>query len=276
MKTIVVLGGTGFVGQQIVRALSEQMVEIIPIVRLGKERNLPLEVIYKKIIVTKDINQEDINWWAENLRGVDCVINAAWITEPGKYLQSEINIDFMISSIVLAKGMASAGVNRYVGLGTCAEYDQSYRILSIDVPLKPTNLYAASKVATFQILSQLFKTQNISFVWCRIFYLYGQMEDERRLVPYIRNKIKKGEVVNLTNGTQIRDFMDVSDAGKIIAKIAISDKEGPFNICSGLPITVRQMAEKIADEYGRRDLLSFGSRSENEYDPQIILGIPNI
>lgn len=276
MKTVVVLGATGFVGQQIVRALSKQMVEIIPIVRLGKECNLPSEGIYKKIITTKDVNLEDVNWWAEKLSGVDCVINAAWITEPGNYLQSQINIDFMISSIVLAKGMASAGVNRYVGLGTCAEYDQSYGIFSIDVPLKPTNLYAASKVATFQILSQLFKMQNISFAWCRLFYLYGQMEDERRLVPYIRNKIKRGEIVNLTNGTQIRDFMDVSDAGKIIAKIATSDKEGPFNICSGLPITVRQMAEKIADEFGRRDLLRFGSRTENEYDPQISLGIPNI
>ena len=41
------------------------------------------------------------------------------------------------------------------------------------------------------------------------------------------------------------------------------------------PITVRQLAEQIADEYGRRDLLRFGAREDNQVDPPCVVGIPS-
>ena len=63
------------------------------------------------------------------------------------------------------------------------------------------------------------------------------------------------------------------EAGKAIAKLAMSNHEGAINICSGIPITVRQLAEQIADKYGRRDLLRFGARMDNLTDPKKILGI---
>ena len=48
---------------------------------------------------------------------------------------------------------------------------------------------------------------------------------------------------------------------------------GLSNICSGVPTTVRQLAERIADETGRRDLLRFGSRAENQFDPPMVVGV---
>ena len=62
----------------------------------------------------------------------------------------------------------------------------------------------------------------------------------------------------------------------MIADIALSDKEGAFNICSGVPISVRDLAENIADEYGRRDLLAFGERRDNVIDPMRVVGIRNL
>ena len=53
----------------------------------------------------------------------------------------------------------------------------------------------------------------------------------------------------------------------------MSQRTGPVNICSELPVTVRELAERIADEYGRRDLLRFGARAENAFDPPVIVGI---
>ena len=112
-------------------------------------------------------------------------------------------------------------------------------------------------------MSQLLPLQSIEFSWCRLFYLYGEGEDERRLIPYIHKKISNGDSVDLTEGNQIRDFLDVSIAAKIIANIAISNKQGVINVCSGTPITIREIAEGIADQYGRRDLLKFGKRPCN-------------
>jgi dTDP-6-deoxy-L-talose 4-dehydrogenase (NAD+) len=85
----------------------------------------------------------------------------------------------------------------------------------------------------------------------------------------------EGREVALTAGNQVRDFLDVREAGQRIAKVAISNITGPINICSGTPATVREIAESIADEYGRRDLLKFGARPENPVDPAFIVGVPS-
>ncbi len=121
-------------------------------------------------------------------------------------------------------------------------------------------------------LSQWLPSQNVDFVWCRLFYLYGEGEDARRLVPYLRARLATGESAELTSGTQIRDFLDVREAGILIAETALGGEQGPVNVCSGEPITVRQLAEQIADEYGRRDLLRFGARPENLVDPPCVVG----
>ena len=135
--------------------------------------------------------------------------------------------------------------------------------------------YAYTKVALYKELSREFSERSVEFCWGRLFYLYGEGEDKRRLVPYIHNKLSKGETVELTNGNKILDYLNVSEASRVIAEIALSYKQGPFNICSGKPITIKELAEQIADIYGRRDLLKFNIHPKNFTDPINILGIPN-
>ena len=113
----------------------------------------------------------------------------------------------------------------------------------------------------------------VEFAWCRLFYLYGEGEDERRLVPYLRAKLEAGKPAELSSGEQIRDYLDVGDAGRMIAEAALGPVQGPVNICSGIPVTIRQFAERIADEFGRRDLLRFGARPENLTDPPRVVGL---
>ena len=95
-------------------------------------------------------------------------------------------------------------------------------------------------------------------------------------MPYVRKQLSQGEPVELTAGTQVRDFMDVAEAARQIVEIAASDYCGAANICSGKAETIRAMAERIADEYGRRDLLRFGARPENRIDPPFVVGIPTL
>lgn len=115
----------------------------------------------------------------------------------------------------------------------------------------------------------------MEFSWCRLFSIYGEGEDEKRLTAYIYKQLINGEIAELTTGKQIRDFMDVTEAGRIIAEIALGDKTGPINVCSGVPMTVRQFAENIAKKYNRLDLLKFGVRPDNPIDPPYVLGIKN-
>lgn len=276
MKKILVTGATGFVGRQIMRALSRFDVELVPVVRKGKESVVAALANVERVIESHDLFGETEEWWKEQCREIDLVIHAAWYAESGKYLQASQNMDCLIGSLNIAKGAAMSGVKRFVGIGTCFEYDLTLGMLSVDTPLKPLTPYAAAKAALCLSLSQWLPTQSVQFVWCRLFYLYGEGEDERRLVPYIRNQLKKGQPAELTSGNQIRDFLDVADAGKMITNVALSEHIGTVNICSGVPVTVRQIAEQIANEYGRHDLLKFGVRQDNLTDPRCVLGIDNV
>ncbi|GAC1610382.1 MAG: hypothetical protein NVS3B3_19030 [Aquirhabdus sp.] len=243
------------------------------VVREAKQEQLAGLENVETLVTTSDLFAESVDWWGEACKGVDTIIHIAWYAEPGKYLQSVKNLDCLTGTLHLAKGAAQAGVRRFIGIGTCFEYDLTGGMLSVETPLRPLTPYAGAKAAAFMALSQWLPEQGVEFAWCRLFYLHGEGEDERRLVPYLRTRLGAGEPAELTSGKQIRDFLDVSEAGRMIVDAALSDAQGPINICSGVPITVRQLAEKIADEYGCRSLLKFGVRPDNLIDPRCVVGV---
>ena len=270
---VLLTGATGFVGRQVLRALGERGVQVRAVVRDGKQANLANMGSIETVVTTPDLFAEDAAWWAVVCAGIDTVIHVAWYAEPGKYLQSAKNFDCLAGTLDLAKGAAQAKVRRFVGIGTCSEYDLTGGMLAVSTPLRPTTPYAGAKAAAFIALSQLLPQQDVEFAWCRLFYLYGEGEDSRRLVPYLRVRLAAGEVAELTRGEQVRDFLDVRNAGRMIVDSALSDINGPVNTCSGVPISVRELAEQVADEYGRRDLLKFGVRPDNIFDPPFVVGV---
>lgn len=271
-KLILVTGGTGFVGRQVLQSLANHGVRVRVVVRPGSERRLPSTAVIDSTLTSADIFAEPPAWWAAACRGVDTVIHLAWYSEPGHYLQSPLNLDCLRGTLELARGAVHSGVRRFVGVGTCAEYDLSSGRVTVGTPLRPTTVYAATKAATFLTLSQWLPTQHTEFAWCRLFYLYGAGEDERRLVAYVRARLAAGEPAELTSGNQVRDFLEVGDAAGRIVNVALGSDQGAVNVCSGVPVTVRALAERIADEYGRRDLLRFGARPDNLLDPPMVVG----
>lgn len=270
---ILLTGAAGFVGRHVLRALGDRGCRVRPVVREGRQEKLAGDAVIETIVASRDIFAENAAWWARTCRGVDTVIHAAWYAEPGKYLQSPKNQDCLSGTLRLAEGAAQAKVRRFVGIGTCFEYDLGAGRLSISTPLRPSTPYAQAKVDAFNALSASLPPQGVTFAWCRLFYLYGEGEDARRLVPYVRARLQAGEPAELSSGSQIRDFLDVREAARMIVDVALGSEEGPINICSGKPITVREMAERIADELGRRDLLRFGARVDNPVDPPCVVGI---
>lgn len=273
-KRVLLTGGTGFVGKQILGNLIKSNVDIRLVVRNGTDSRLkPYNV--SDLVYTDDIFSESRKWWSQVCHGVHTVVHAAWFAEPGIYMQSPKNMECMRGTLDLALGGVDAGIQRFVGIGSCSEYDLGTGNLSVNTPLKPTTAYGGAKAGTFLALSNYFGSQKIDFAWCRLFYLYGLGEHAQRLVPYLHENLSNGESVNLTSGNQVRDYLDVVDAGVEISNIALGEACGAINICSGKGKTVRQFAEEIADIYGRRDLLRFGMRPENPYDPPVVVGIKN-
>lgn len=273
-RRVLLTGATGFVGRQVLRELREHDLDIVLVTRPGADIRLDAECRALQAHVTPDAFAASDAWWADACAGIDTVIHVAWYAEPGQYLRSARNLECLEGTLRLARGAVQAGVRRVVGIGTCLEYDTDHPRLAVDTPVAPRSVYAAAKAACYLALSRYLAASDVEFLWCRLFHLFGEHEDARRLVPTLHQRLAAGLPVDLTGGAQIRDFLDVAVAGRLIAQAALSGDSGAKNICSGEPVTVRALAERIADGYGRRDLLRFGARPDDPLDPPCIVGVP--
>lgn len=269
---ILITGAFGFVGKQVLKILLAEGIHVRVVVRddsvveLNHTNNM-------EVVRSRNLFKEDRGWWEENLKGVDTVLHLAWYAAPGHYLNSAINFECLTGSLILASACTNSGVKKFVGIGTCFEYDVSEGYLSTETPLLPQTIYAAAKASTYFSLSNLFALKKVDFAWCRLFYLYGEGEDPRRLVPFLIEKLSRGETAELTSGNQIRDYSDVAVVASKLIGVVRSEITGPINICSGIPITVREFATKIADQYDGRHLLQFGARPDNDMDPPCVVGV---
>jgi nucleoside-diphosphate-sugar epimerase len=270
--TVLLTGATGFVGRQVLQVLAQRGERVRLIIRPGRQALISSPAAIESVHMSPDLFQENAAWWETACQGIDTLIHLAWYAEPGKYLESPLNLDCLSGTLEIARGAARAGVRRWIGCGSCFEYDLSVPLLTPATPLRPLTVYAAAKAAAFLALERWLPLQRVEFAWCRLFYLYGEGEDARRLVPYLRARLSAGEPAELTRGTQVRDYLEVREAARQIVECALGSAQGAVNICSGVAITVRELAEQIADEYGRRDLLRFGARADNVTDPPRVLG----
>lgn len=196
--------------------------------------------------------------------GFDAIIHLAWFVDPISYLYSEKNLECLSGTIRLAKAARAEGIKHFVGVGTCLEYDSAFGYLKTSTPLAPKSLYATTKASVFKTLQELFLLSETSFAWARIFYLYGEGEDLRRLVPYIQAQLSRGKTAKISNPDQIRDYLRVEDAGLQIAVVASHLMAGVFNICSGVGISIRQLAMSTAREMGASKLLEFSNRGSRK------------
>jgi nucleoside-diphosphate-sugar epimerase len=172
------------------------------------------------------------------------------------------------ASIRLVTGLSALGCERFVGTGTCFEYDTDAGTLSEASPTKPHNLYAATKLAFSLLLPHI--GAGMRCTWARLFYQYGPMEDPARLIPSIVRALLEGRPAPITGGKQVRDYLHVADVASALEAIATSRAEGIINVGSGEPVTVAEIATRIGAAIDRPKLVRPGARPYDPGDPMFI------
>jgi nucleoside-diphosphate-sugar epimerase len=265
---VVVTGAGGFVGAQVARALARRGDEVCAVVRPAGDRRRLLGEPQLRLLEADVLTDEGRAQIAA--AGADACVHAAWYVEPGKYLSSPINLDLMGATLLLARALARKGCRRFVGIGTCFEYDADAGYLSERTALAPAHLYAAAKAGTYLTLRELGPVVGVQIAWARLFFLYGPDEHPNRLVPSIARALLRGEDARCTPGLQVRDFLHIEDAASAVCAITHSDLIDAVNVGSGLPVTVAAIAEKLGMISGRSDLVRLGALPYGLKDPMFI------
>jgi nucleoside-diphosphate-sugar epimerase len=267
---ILVTGATGFIGSQVVRDLVGRGHHVRASVIEGDDTSRVGDVAGAVDWVTLDLLKASRDELVNLCDSVDACVHAAWYVEPGQYVHSTKNIDWVAMSLRMVEALADAGCSRAAFIGTCFEYDHRYGYLSESTPTAPWTLYGTAKRSTSLMAGQLASDRDVSFSWLRLFYQYGPYEYSQRLVPHVIRSLLRGEVAEIGSGAEIRDFLHVADVGSAIAEAVLSDCTGAINIGSGQPISVRDLVSEIAQQLDAEELVRFGARPDSPSNPPFI------
>jgi nucleoside-diphosphate-sugar epimerase len=267
MKRALITGATGFVGRQTCRPLLELGYEVHTITR-QTANDLPPEVI------AHPANLLDCDGHRALLERIrpSHLLHSAWYVEHGKYWTAAENALWLKATLSLVEAFCLAGGSRVVGVGTCAEYDWRYGLLvEGETPELPASLYGAAKLAAGTNGAALAAAHGVGFSWARIFFPYGPGEPVNRLIPHVITSLLEGKPARCTHGGQFRDFLHVADVGAALAGLLDANLCGPVNIGSGVPITIGDVASRLAAALGRPELLMLGAVPDTESSPRMIL-----
>lgn len=252
-RRILVTGGNGFIGKYCCQSLLDQNISVLslglgsaPIVDRGSSATFQ----HYDIDLSDEIKVRSL---LEKSRPTH-VLHLAWFVDHGNFWESIRNVDSMAMTVRLFEEFERFGGKRFLGVGTCAEYDWSLEgPFSENSPVRPSTFYGKVKVETCELLSFLANRKNLSFAWGRLFYLFGPGEPNGKLIPSILNADRYGRSISLNaKDPTLKDFIYVKDVAGALCACLLSDVNGPINIGTGSGYTVEEIVDLTCRSLGRR------------------------
>jgi len=196
----------------------------------------------------------------------DACVHFAWIATPGIYLESPENEKHLEWSLNLARRLKGIGLRQFVGVGTCIEYKITNTPLNEEkTPVDPTTLYSRCKNALRETLDAEARKDGTQFCWGRVFYPYGVGEHPARLCSSLIQKFRRGEQLVLKTPASTKDYIYIDDLAAAILLTVEKPFQGTINWGTGTGISVRQIADEVANLFGRSELVA--EASPPEIDP---------
>jgi UDP-glucose 4-epimerase len=264
-STVVVTGGAGFIGSELVRQLAARGERVVIIDNLvnGKRENVADVLSRHVTLQVTDVRDSDAV--VPHLRGARLVYHLACLGVRHSVHSPQENHDVNATATLrLLAAVRQADVPRFVYVSSSEVYGgvQSTPILgdaiSEDHPAFPCTVYGGSKLAGESYTRAYFRTYGYPTVVVRPFNTYGPRShhegDSGEVIPKFLLRCLAGRpMIVFGDGSQSRDFTFVSDtaAGILIAGEHPAAVGETINIGSGTDVTIADLAKTVASVTGR-------------------------
>lgn len=168
------------------------------------------------------------------------------------------------TTVNLLTTIAEAGCRRFIITGSLVEPDARS---GEGVPGAP---YAASKWASSDYVRMFHALYQLPGAIARVFMVYGPaQQDPTKLVPYVIERVSRGEAPNITSGRRLIDWVYVDDVAHGLARMAIApDIAGrTVDLGSGSLISTAELVEKICELMGGKLRPVFGAIPDRPMEP---------
>jgi len=253
---ILVTGGAGFIGSNLVDELLNHGYEVVVLDNLttGKIENLSAAMKNKKF---KFYNADIRNFDKKILKDVEIIFHLAAQIDVRKsvkdpFYDMDVNIK---GSINLIQNAINSDVEKIIYSSSGGAIYGEPEILPADenTPIKPLSPYGASKFAVESYLHTFYKIYGLKYVALRYGNVYGKRQDplgEAGVIAIFFGKVSSNkDPIIFGDGNQTRDFISVDDVVKVnIAAINKLKKYNEYNVGTGKETSVNEIVsimEKI-------------------------------
>lgn len=257
MTSILVTGGAGFIGMNLVRRLLDggQRVRILDLVPANSDRHATLD--------GADYVEGDVRDPKTAARAVEGMSTVIHLAAAGSVVESiadpMANFDINArGTLTMLHACANSDVEKFVFASTggalIGNATPPVNEQSLPWPISP---YGASKLCGEAYCHAFAGSYGISTVALRFANVYGPWSDHKRgAVTKFINAALDGEPITIFgDGNASRDFLYVDDlCAGIMAAVDADLKDDVLHLASGVETSVLELAQQILELAGRSDL----------------------
>lgn len=268
MKKILVTGGAGFIGSNLIPLLikKDYFVTVLDNLSSGKIENLNnvrhcsnFKFIYGDIRNRTDVSNA--------LNEVDTVVHLAALIDVSESVKNpvlthDVNVT---GTLNILNEAVKKDVKKIVFASSTSVYGEAKTLpITENIPLYPISPYAASKAASEAYLTAFSDCYNIETIALRFFNVYGPRNENSPysgvITKFLRKALDNQSLLIEGDGEQNRDFIHVNDIVRgLISSVEASNlKKDVFNLCTGIPISINRLAEAIGIVMNKKLQVEYG------------------
>jgi len=266
--TVLLTGGTGYVGSRLLIHLVHAGCQVHAIVRPGSDLSLIEPVIDSVRLHAHDGSTEGmISIIAESRPDVVYHLASLFLAQHNPHdIESLISSNILFGTQLL-EAMKVNGISRLVNTGTSWQHYESR-------DYSPVCLYAATKQAFEQLVQYYVETESIQTVSLLLFDTYGPDDPRKKLFTLLRQVERDGATFAMSPGEQLIDLVYIDDvvnafmmaAERLMAGKVIGHER--YAVSSGKPLQLKELVELYCKVTGKKIPIEWGGRA---YRPREVM-----
>lgn len=273
MKHILVTGGAGFIGSNLVKRLVKDGHQVTVLDNLLHGNKIEANILEKIRFIEGSVL--DLETVRDAATGTDLVIHLAAVLgvdivaqKPMETMEVEV---FGFKNVVDV--IQELGHKKIMYASTSGVYGHSpiENGITEDVLVAPDTSYAVAKRYNEVYLQSLLQNTGIESVCMRFFNIYGAAQDSRMVIPRFFELAKANESITVYgDGMQTRDFTYVDDAVEAVIQLMGHIKGWEiYNVAKEDEIFIKDLAETIVKVTGTTADITYTPAPEARKDYEV-------
>ena len=215
MKTVLITGGSGFIGSHLAKILIERGLRVKIFDRSVRRENIK-DIQNHIEIVEGDIR--DYDKIEKTIKGCDVVFHLAALISISQSLENpqktnDVNVNGTLNALLASR---KNKIKRFIFTSSSAVYGDCRKLpIKEECPKNPTSPYAVSKLAAEEYCKTFSKIHNLPVTILRYFNVFGphQNLNYAGVITQFINALSRGDTPLIYgDGEQTRDFIYIHDA----------------------------------------------------------------